>query len=99
MVLFIFISLVINRVRNNKDTFTKLLIFSVALFACGLGPFYAISRTSFGEFVSTTQSGRDTVGAVVAVVLTNVVIGCYVISAFNEPPETTNRSSVVDKKD
>ena len=83
-------------IRHNKDTFSTLVIYSVALFVLGLGPFYLISRTSLGALVAATQSGRDTIGALVAVLLTNLVIAAYVYSAFNEPadPRPPSRSQL-----
>lgn len=83
-------------IRHNQDTFSTLVVFSVALFVLGLGPFYLISRTSLGALVASTQSGRDSIGAVVAVLLTNLVIAAYVYSAFNEPadPRPPSRSQL-----
>ena len=74
-------------IGQNKDTFSKLLVFSVALFSFGLIPFYLISRTDIGAYFATTQSGRDSIGAIIGVLLTNVIIAFYVYSAFNEPPD------------
>ena len=84
-------SLPVNSIAHNKDTFVKLVAFSIVLFVLGLGPFYIISRTSYGEFVAETQQGRDNIGAIVAVATTNLVIAAYVYSAFQEPVDPSPR--------
>ena len=74
-------------IRGNGDTFSKLLLFSVALFACSLGTLYVLAFTRIGDALAVPLLGKVGTAAVAAVVVANTVIGLYVWSAFSEPAD------------
>ena len=47
---------------RNRDTFTTLLTFSVAMFAGALAAFYVGSSEAVGSLFASTRAGRDIVG-------------------------------------
>ncbi len=83
---------------TNWATFSKLAVYSVALFASGLGVFFAVQRFgndilrfAFGLLVGPASafkplgsSALDVAAAAAAVVVTNVVIAVYVWDAWAE---------------
>jgi threonine/homoserine efflux transporter RhtA len=78
--------------RANRGTFNKLFGFSACMFASALGAFYAVSSERVGSLFAATSAGRDVAGAVAAVIVTNIVIACYVVMAFNEGVEDSDNA-------
>jgi hypothetical protein len=57
-----------------------------------LAAFFIFSSPQVGGFISATRGGRDAAGAIAAVLVANLVIIAYAISAFAEPDEPTSSS-------
>ncbi len=74
-------------VARNKDAFSKLYYYSIALVVFGLGSFFVTRIPAVSALVVTTRAGQDLLSVVVSLVAVNAVIAVYVYDAFTEPPD------------
>ncbi len=82
---------------RNADTFSKLRLYSLFLFAAGLGSFFFFRDARVALYLGVTSApGRDALGAAAGVLATNFVIALYVVSAFREPDEPAARGAGKD---
>ncbi|GAB9468278.1 hypothetical protein Gpo141_00005598 [Globisporangium polare] len=67
---------------HNAMVWRKLLFFTVLMFALPIGTFFAVK-----SYIGPGNPGADSYSGFAAVLMVNIVIGLYVLSAWNEDDE------------